>query len=113
MSLRFRITLLFVIIVAVLLSVFAVYVYYVTLNIRTNAFYDRLWERVDIATQILNESGSVDLDSIQPSLRNKYWTTLPEEEIIIFKSDRSFFYINEYYPVQFDYSKILKTIENG
>lgn len=113
MSLRFRITLLFVVIVAVLLSIFSIYVYYVTVSIRENAFYDRLWERVDIATQILNESGSIDLDSIQPSLRNKYWTTLPEEEIIIFKSDKNFFYINEYYPVQFDYSRIRKRIDQG
>jgi len=113
MSLRFRITLLFVVIVAILLSIFTFYVYYVTVSIRTNAFYDRLWERVDIATQILNESGSIDLDSIQPSLRNKYWTTLPEEEIVIFKSDKNFFYINEYYPVQFDYSKIRKRIDQG
>ncbi len=113
MSLRLRITLLFVVIVAVLLSIFSIYVYYVTVSIRENAFYDRLWERVDIATQILNESGSIDLDSIQPSLRNKYWTTLPEEEIIIIKSDKSFFHINEYYPVQFDYSRIQKRIDLG
>ncbi|MFH1298043.1 MAG: ATP-binding protein [Bacteroidota bacterium] len=113
MSLRFRITLLFVVIVAILLAIFSIYVYYVTVSIRTNAFYDRLWERVDITTQILNESGSIDLDSIQPSLRNKYWTTLPEEEIIIFKSDKNFFYINEYFPVQFDYSRIRKSIDQG
>jgi len=113
MSLKLRITLLFVVIVAILLSIFSIYVYYVTVSIRENAFYDRLWERVDIATQILNESGSIDLDSIQPSLRNKYWTTLPEEEIIVIKSDKSFFYINEYYPVQFDYSRIQKRIDLG
>ncbi|MFH1160841.1 MAG: ATP-binding protein [bacterium] len=113
MSLRFRITLLFVVIVAILLAVFSIYVYYVTVSIRNNAFYDRLWERINIATKILNESGSVDLDSIQPSLRNTYWTTLPEEEIIVFKSDKDFFYINEYYPVQFDYSKIRKRIDQG
>ena len=113
MSLRIRVTLLFVVIVAIFLSMFSVYVYFNTVKIRTTAFYDRLWERVDIATQILNESRSIDLDSIQPSLRNKYWTTLPEEEIIVYKNSKDFFYINEYMPGEFDYSMILQQINSG
>ncbi len=113
MSLRLKVTLLFVLLVGVLLSVFSVIVYYNTVNIRTKSFYDRLWERVEITTQFLNASGGTDLDSIHPSLRNKYWTTLPEEEIIVFSGKKDFFYINEYKPVQFDYSEIWRQIDKG
>ena len=113
MSLRLRITLLFVVIVAVLLSVFSIYVYLTSLNLRTKSFYDRLWERADVTSQFLNESGIINLDSIHPSLRNKYWTTLPEEEIVVFRGYKDFFYVNEYHPVQFDYSKIWQQIDKG
>lgn len=111
MSLRLRLMLVFAIMTAIIIAVFAVFVYYSTVAIRKNAFYDRLWERADISFLMLDDQLKPDLNSIDPESRNTYWTILPEEEIIVFNEKKDFFYINEFVEFDFDYAKILQSIK--
>lgn len=103
--------LIFASMVAILLSAFSVFVYYSTVSIRKNAFYDRLWERTDIAFQMIHQYESLNLDSITPAFRNRYWTILPEEEIIVFDQHKEFRFINEFTELKIDYNSILENIE--
>lgn len=112
MSLRLRLMLVFAIMTAIIIAVFAIFVYYSTVTIRKNAFYDRLWERADISFIMLDDQIKPDLNLIDPESRNTYWTILPEEEIIVFNEKKDFFYINEFVEFNFDYSKVLETIRN-
>jgi signal transduction histidine kinase len=97
----------------VIISIFSVYVYFNTVNIRKDAFYDRLMQRVDLSVQLLNKSYISGSDSINQSEHDKKWSKDHEEEIVVYKSTKEFFYINEYKPAQFDYSKILRQLDQS
>lgn len=111
MSLRLKNAILFSLLTLIIVAMFSLFIYYSTVSIRKNAFYDRLWERVDIATLMLKEDAR-DLSKIAPSMRNKYWTILPEEEIVVYNQKREFFFINEYKPLVFDYDYIVEDVDN-
>jgi signal transduction histidine kinase len=110
MSIKVRLMLIFAGLMAVILAVFSVYVYYSTVFIRKTAFYDRLWERTEISYQLLHEGPRPDLSKIHPSVRNTYWTILPEEEIIVFDDAGHYTYINEFVEVKIDYQGVRETI---
>ncbi|RPH85252.1 MAG: hypothetical protein EHM73_15370 [Chroococcales cyanobacterium metabat2.561] len=110
MSIKVRLMLIFASIMAVILLIFSVYVYYSTVFIRKTAFYDRLWERTEISYQLLQEGPRPDLSTIHPSVRNTYWTILPEEEIIVFDDVGHYTYINEFVEVKIDYQGVLEII---
>jgi signal transduction histidine kinase len=110
MSIKVRLMLIFAGIMAVILAIFSVYVYYSTVFIRKTAFYDRLWERTEISYKLLQEGPRPDLSTIHPSVRNTYWTILPEEEIIVFDDEGHYTYINEFVQVKIDYQGVLGII---
>ncbi len=110
MSIRSRLMLVFVLLTGIILLVFSFFVYYSTLSIRINSFYDRLEERIEISFRMIDAEISTDLDSINPSLRNTFWTILPEEEIIVYNENGGFYYINEFPFFDFNYSKFLTQI---
>lgn len=111
MSIRLRLMLIFASMVAVILSVFSVFVYYSTVSIRKSAFFDRLWERTEISLQLISETPRPDLSKIHPSERNTYWTILPDEEIIIFDDSGRYSYINEFTAVKIDYEPVLNHLK--
>ena len=102
--------LIFATMVAVILSVFSVYVYYSTVFIRKTAFYDRLWERTEISFQLLEQTSKPDLSRIHPSERNTFWTILPDEEVIVFDETGHYTYINEFRELKIDYTPLLSEI---
>jgi signal transduction histidine kinase len=110
MSIKFRLMLIFTSIVAVLLSAFSVYIYYSTVFIRKNAYYDRLWERTETMVQLLKISPQADLSNIHPSIRNTYWTILPDEEIIVVDEGGNRSFVNKFLGYTIDYDPIIKVI---
>ncbi len=113
MSVRFRLMLIFTAMTAIILGSFSVFIYYSTVSMREDAFLDRLWERSEISYQLLMDSPKPDLGIIHPSVRNTYWTTLPDEEIIVFDDDDHCIYINEFIPATIDYRPILQKLKKA
>jgi signal transduction histidine kinase len=113
MSIRLRLMIIFTSLMGVILAAFSVYVYYSTVSIRTNAFFDRLWERAEISFQLLQQSSAPDLSMIHPSVRNTYWTILPDEEIVVFDQAGNYTYINEYVSERIDYQPILAMMRDS
>lgn len=112
MSLRIRLMVVFTVMTSIIIGVFSIFVYYSTVSIRKNAFYDRLWERADISFQMISLQNNPDLDTIDPVFRNTFWTILPEEEIIVFNEKREFYYINEFVDFEFNYTSVLEQIRD-
>lgn len=88
MSLRTRIALLFIGLVALLLTIFGVYVYVESSKLRTAEFNERLRERADIAGRIAADASRLaptQRERLQQQLRN----TLPNEALAVFRSNDS------------------------
>jgi signal transduction histidine kinase len=83
MSSRLRLTLIFAFTVVVLLSVFSVYIYYSTVYIRKNAFYDRLWERADLLLERMNGLNLSHDNTIPHNIHEGLWSPLPDEGIAL------------------------------
>ncbi len=114
MSSRLRITLIFVVTVAVLLSVFSVNIYYSTLYIRKNSFYDRLWERLEMYENILKQNIVPGTDSIDVFMRKSYWTELTNEEVVFYNPSGNEYRIADYYNSAYEYTQIIENLpESG
>lgn len=85
MKIRTKLALYFTIIVASIMAIFAVFIYYFTASYHNKEFYSRLNEKADNYAQLVNE---VDLNNPgMVKIFDKNTLYLPEERILVFNSE--------------------------
>ena len=83
MRIKNKLTLLFIVIVALLLFVASLIIYYSSANYRKTEFYERLTSKANTNARLLLEIDEVDVNLLKIIEKNNTGT-LPEEEVIIF-----------------------------
>ncbi|MDO1449857.1 ATP-binding protein [Rhodocytophaga aerolata] len=97
MKIRTRLTLNFTLIVASILAIFSLSVYFSSFTHRKNDFYTRLEERVKTTTRLLIEVDEVDEALLQIIERNNL-TSLPEQQISVYNQDNQVIYTSDETP---------------
>ncbi len=110
MRIRDRLTIQFTVLAGIILLAVLAVIYFVTVIITHNEFYDRLKERADIAAQIYLDQDELSKNSYQ-LVQQKFLKTLPDEIIQIFNaSDRRQFIENN--PRTFFSPSLIEKVRN-
>ena len=91
MNIRLRITVLFVVLVASIIMLFSLSVYYLFEQFREQEFYQRLRDKAITTVRLLEDVGGITQELLHSIDRNNL-TSLPEEEITIYGAQNQVIY---------------------
>jgi signal transduction histidine kinase len=104
MNVRTRLTLLFTVVVASILGLFSLAVYYSSAQYRENEFYTRLKDKARTTARLLIEVDEVDANLLKIIDRNNL-TSLPREQIIVYNYLNQIVYDSDDNPLEQPASK--------
>lgn len=107
MKIRDKLTLLFILIIAIILVCLNVYIYVLSKSFTKNNFYNQLRERAIVTATVFLEADE-ESSGIIESFQKKYLSTLPHEIIRIYTEQNKPAFIDSYSSVHFSNSLINK-----
>src|SRR6516162_7560357 len=93
MKIKYKLTLLFILIVAVILLCLNFYIYILSSSFRRNNFYNQLKDRAIVSATVFLEADE-ESSSIIKSFQDKYLHTLPQEIIRIYNDQNKAVFID-------------------
>jgi len=112
MNIRLRLTLLFAVLVASILLVFSLSVYYLYDQFREQEFNNRLREKALTTVRLLEDVGGITEELLHAIDRNNMTTTMYKEEVTVYNGQNQIIYDSgkEPYPVN---PALLEQVRNG